>query len=153
MIYEIINPSDAITFRADDEKVAVALAILLGNGQYGLHREDGKKDYPFLLFANEEQINECLKPYFNNVEEMFEYAKDHAEDMVIAFDSVVTADKSWRIDYDKALELITDEKERQKYKDDFNDRHRSSMNNIYGCAQANKLRFQKINQTTTEVLT
>lgn len=39
MIYEVINPSDAITFKAEDEKLAVATVILLGEGQYGLHRE------------------------------------------------------------------------------------------------------------------
>ena len=146
MIYEIINPSDMITFRADDEKIAIVLTVLLGNGQYGL-KSEADKNYPTLfLFMKTEQINEGLKPFFNSVAELLQYATDHAEEMAISFDSVVTADRCWRIDYEKALEHIVDEKERQKYKDEFNDRHASSLNNIYGCAQANKVRFQKLHE-------
>ena len=147
MIYEIINPSDAITFKAEDEKTAVATVILLGEGQYGLEREDGKKDYPFLLFVKgKEQIDEQLKPYFNGVDDLFEYTKVHAKEMVTAFDSVVTADETWRIEYEKTLELIMDEAGRQKYKDEFNDRHRSSLNNIYACAQSMKKRFEELSR-------
>ena len=147
MIYELINPSDAITFKTEDEKTAVATAILLGDGQYGLRREDGKNDYPFLLFVKgKEQIDEQLKPYFNGVDDLFEYTKVHAKEMVMAFDSVVTANESWRIEYEKTLELITDEAGRQKYKDEFNDRHRSSLNNIYACAQSMKKRFEELSR-------
>ncbi len=147
MIYEVVNPSDAITFKTDYEKVAVATVILLGEGQYGLRREDGKKDYPFLLFVKgQEQINEHLKPYFNSVHEMFEYTKVHAKQIAEAFDSVVTADESWHIEYEKTLELLSDEAERQRYKDEFNDRHRSSLNNIYACAQSMKKRFEDVSR-------
>lgn len=36
MLYEIINPSDRCYISADDETLAIAACILLGNGTYGL---------------------------------------------------------------------------------------------------------------------
>ena len=42
MKYEIINPSDQCYVFADDERVAAASIILLGEGMYGGHGEDGK---------------------------------------------------------------------------------------------------------------
>lgn len=33
MIYEIVNPSDAITFIADEPKVAQAVTLLVGTGK------------------------------------------------------------------------------------------------------------------------
>lgn len=51
MIYEIINPSDAVTIEADDIGVAQATCIVLGRGQYGLTDEEGQEAMPLLLFG------------------------------------------------------------------------------------------------------
>lgn len=147
-LYEVVNPSDGITFRTDDVKIAIALTAMLGGGKYGLEDEKGKQDYPTLfLFMSKEQIDEKLKPYFNNVDEMFSYVDGHLKEMVEAIDSLAVADIAKRIDYEKALEHITDETEKQKYKDWFNDEHTSSLNNIYGYAQSLRKGFSgKLNR-------
>jgi hypothetical protein len=36
--YEISNPSDPITIQADDDMVAAAAGLLLGEGRYGIKR-------------------------------------------------------------------------------------------------------------------
>lgn len=36
MIYEVINPSDVVTFEADDLAIARAAVLLVGRGQYGI---------------------------------------------------------------------------------------------------------------------
>jgi hypothetical protein len=142
VLYEVINPSDGITFRTDDTKIAIALATLLGEGQYGLEDENGNGDYPTMfLFMDEEQINERLKPHFNSTKEMFDYVKANVDDFIKAIDSLATVDIAGRTDYEKALEHIKDEKDREKYKEWFNDKHRSSMNNIYGYALTLRKRF------------
>ena len=43
VLYEIINPSDPYTLKADDFKIAAAACLILGDGQYGLESEDGKE--------------------------------------------------------------------------------------------------------------
>jgi len=51
MIYEVINPSDPVTFETDDLDVARAACLLLGEGAYGLKDENGDTALPIFLFA------------------------------------------------------------------------------------------------------
>ena len=52
MTYELINPSDEITFKAESDKVAFFCALILGNGKAGISRQDGKEveQSPMLMF-------------------------------------------------------------------------------------------------------
>jgi hypothetical protein len=43
MIYNIINPSDPYTMEADDEVVACAAGLILGEGRYALRRADDEQ--------------------------------------------------------------------------------------------------------------
>lgn len=54
MTYELINPSDAITFKAESDKIAFFCALILGNGKAGISREDGKEveESPMLMFVS-----------------------------------------------------------------------------------------------------
>lgn len=46
MIYELINPSDKITFEADDDNVAKAAGLIVGHGKFGVskYKEDNTED-------------------------------------------------------------------------------------------------------------
>lgn len=56
MIYEVINPSDAVTFEAPSDRIAQLATLLLGEGAYGLEREDGARDVlPIFLFGGADQ--------------------------------------------------------------------------------------------------
>lgn len=62
-VYELINPSDQITFEGDSDQVAIAAGLLLGEGKVGMRKVGDAENIdvlPLLLFANEEQINAAL---------------------------------------------------------------------------------------------
>ena len=51
MLYELINPSDPVTFEAPDLKVAALVTIILGQGQYGAQPvDDSAEGVPIMLF-------------------------------------------------------------------------------------------------------
>ena len=53
-IYEFITPSDPITFKADDDKVAFTCALLLGNGKAGCENKATGESLPtMLMFAKD----------------------------------------------------------------------------------------------------
>jgi len=48
-IYEFITPSDPITFKADDDKVAFVCAAILGKGQAGCENKTTGESLPTML--------------------------------------------------------------------------------------------------------
>lgn len=142
MIYEVINPSDPVTIEAKGDLVASAAALILGEGAYGLKREDGEDvDCPLLMFAGS-RTEETLAAWCERagIESIGAYLDSHTEVIATCLDSVVCADFSMRKwilaackasggDFEKALAA-------------FNDAKRSSTNNICGHAKywAEKLR-------------
>ena len=72
MIYELINPSDEITFEAEDDLIAKICALVVGHGRYGLHRitEDGEPMeimLPFLSWPTLEQVIEIIGKDINEL--------------------------------------------------------------------------------------
>jgi len=56
-IYEFITPSDPITFKADDDKVAFTCALLLGNGKAGCtNLKTGDSIPTMLMFAKDPYV-------------------------------------------------------------------------------------------------
>jgi len=57
MQFEIVNPSDAYTIKADDLQVAAVAVCLLGNGQYMLKGldEDKGQEVPFFFFGGADE--------------------------------------------------------------------------------------------------
>lgn len=64
MIYELINPSDALTFEAEDHRVAISVVLALGGGMYGAEASNGDKDLrvPILMFEGNTEA--YLKKWF-----------------------------------------------------------------------------------------
>lgn len=62
MIYELLNPSDEVTFEADDPRVAVAVCVVLGDGKYGLEADSGNREdgFPLLLSSTEAATDKAL---------------------------------------------------------------------------------------------
>lgn len=77
MKYEIINPSDKCFITSENESVARFCNLLLGQGMYGLQREDGT-DADYIHFGYSQ---ECLDTdYEGNFKEFsYRHAKEIAE--------------------------------------------------------------------------
>jgi hypothetical protein len=122
MIYEIINPSDECTCKAESLSVAAFCAILLSpNFGVGNTENDEERffaplgavaafqekwgDAAVFLRANECAIAACLESYFYG-------------------------SASRRAEYDLALELIDDPAKRETFKAEAENRSRTSMNKI-----------------------
>lgn len=55
VIYEIVNPSDKMTIEAEDERVAQAATLLLGEGRVGLRNGAGETVLPLFLFGGADE--------------------------------------------------------------------------------------------------
>lgn len=133
MIYEIVNPSDCYTMKADDLAVAQAAVIVLGQGQYGLKDEQGESCAPMLLFATPKQTEEILAELFGEGS-LGGFIERNKAAIADALDSVMSVDRRERRLYEEALVAIESEEKRQEFRDKTHDRHRSSMNDIGGAA-------------------
>jgi hypothetical protein len=132
MYYELVNPSDPVTFQAPDLKIAALVTLILGHGQFAANPEDENAEgVPLMLFGGaEEWWNERFQ-------EPMENAGDRdRERLAIALRSVCYGSTTDRKLYDSALLAITDPEKRAGFIAEWNDRHRSSMNNIMGRAHS-----------------
>jgi hypothetical protein len=133
VIYEIINPSDAVTIEADDTVLASIAIIVLGNGQYGLYDEDGRTVLGIFALSTPEKLIEWLRD--NGVEDtkMDEFYAKNGEEIATILESVVYGDISDR----KAIAALTESmtrSDRLKAMAKYNDSKRSSMNDIGSAA-------------------
>lgn len=82
MKYEIINPSDKCFITSDNEKVACFCNLLLGNGMYGLRREDGTDADNIHLFGYDaDALNADYEGDFQ------QFSKTHAKEIADCFKS------------------------------------------------------------------
>jgi hypothetical protein len=131
MLYEIINPSDAYTLETDDFASACLAIIYLGEGMYGLTSEDRSKDMPPFVFAKEDQIMDWLKDNAGVTEkDIGEAFGARLAGMADVFGSVVIGSFSAREQFVAAVEAIDDPAKRETFVAKWNDKKRSSMNNI-----------------------
>lgn len=126
MIFEIINPSDHYTLESDSHEAACLACCLLGHGRYALRGVDTELECPLFIFGGHD---EWFKGTFGaDFEACLERNKPAIAD---AMESVVIGN---RTDYLEALRLIDDPDKRKEWIASWNERHRSSMNNIGGRA-------------------
>jgi len=136
MIYEIITPSDKVTFEADDHRVAIAAVILIADGKFGLVDEEGNDTLLPLLFSNREQIEAVLvdKGFEDGVKglEAFIAENKSAISACLASSAVVS------ISDRKALlrALGNSGRELKDALSDWNEEKRTSLNDICGYAHA-----------------
>ncbi len=123
-IYEINNPSDFATLKADDAKVGQAACLVLGQGKYGLTRvSTGETVLPVLLFGE-----------FPGELGLRDFVNAHKTEIVACLRSVLLGHD--RQTLEEAMALVTPEQAKQLLTS-YHDRHRTSLNDI--CARAWKI--------------
>lgn len=129
MIYEIINPSDAMTLEADDSLLASVSIIILSQGDYGLIDEDDRTVLPIFRFSDPEKLIKWL--HGNNVDsnKIEEFYAKNGDEMATILESVVYG----KIDDRKGIVALTEKmsaSDRVEALAKWNESKRSSMNDI-----------------------
>jgi len=123
--YEFVTPSDAITFKACDHKVAFMAALYVGNGKAFCKCEDGTELPTCILFASEEETNEHIEKNLGcSFVDFFDARRD---DILESLESFAYTNIRERFTYDTAIEAIEDEDKLKEFKDKHEDRNRSSI--------------------------
>ena len=130
--WELINPSDKVTFKAPTFELA-AIAVGIMGGSYAAEELDGDTDkprkVPLFLFGGTEEFFQ--KEFGKGVGESFEQCDKEA--LAEVFESFLIGSMAERRAYEKAMSVLPEE-EKAAFKADWLDKERSSMNNI--CARA-----------------
>ena len=130
--FEIINPSDRYTLLADDFQLACVVCMLLGNGRYGLQEIGGDRHMPILFLGGGDEWAQAT--FGKSITELLEQTtKDRPAlaGWAGCLESVLIGD---RATYNAALSKIDDPAKRAAWRDEWHDRHRSSINDIGGFA-------------------
>jgi hypothetical protein len=139
-VYELINPSDTVTFEADSFLIASLATILVGEGQYAAKAVGGSADQnvPFFMFGTEDDLQQWFYERFK-VSMGQELFKQYAQPVATCLDSFVYGNRE---DYLAAQAAITDEDKRKQNIAEWDDRHRTSMNQLVKRARmlANNIR-------------
>jgi len=136
-LWYIINPSDSITFRAADIRTAEIVTTALGGGAYAATEvgEDGTESHrsvPMYLIGGKELRCKWWKENGDGLNEE-QFFKQNKAEIAEAFLSVAVASPGdSRTVYESGL-LNAEDKE--KFKAEWNDKRRTSMNDIMGRAQ------------------
>jgi hypothetical protein len=123
-IYEFITPSDTITFKADDDKVAFMCALLLGNGKAGCTNLKTGDSIPTMLMFAQDPEKEIQEFIGGSPKEFLEANKPK---MAECFKSFSYGSASDRKTFDDACDAITDPEKLKEFKAKHEDKNRSSM--------------------------
>jgi hypothetical protein len=129
--YEIINPSDKATFYAENDKIAITVAIIVGGGFYGVQdvnepdREIGGL-YGFMK-DGKTYLDEDLGTEFNDF--MF----SHKAMIIRALRTIMLMGAGERRTYDEAIKRMS-ACDALDYAMTIKEVHRSSMNDLAGKA-------------------
>jgi hypothetical protein len=126
MIYELVTPSDPITFRADRHDIAFAAAVILGRGKAGVTAED-RTDIPAMLWlCDEKTIDETIAKQTGGLG-LAAFQRLNALELAACFESFSYGRTEDRRDYDAAIEAITDPEKLAEFKAKHDDNRRTSM--------------------------
>lgn len=123
MIYELVTPSDPITFLAHKDTVATAAAIILGSGKAGCHDEKGNSLNTLYLF-HPDPMPEIEKDLGMPLDKFIE---QNWYELADCFESFAYGSIEDRKSYDDAIAAITEPQKLQEFKSKHEDRNRSSM--------------------------
>lgn len=146
-LYELVNPSDAYTLRAESRAVACAAALVLGAGAYAL--EDLSSPYAadqgmplFLLGGGQEWFLERFGVAFAS------FLATRGEEIAACLDTVVIGKVPDRLLYDEAMALITEADSREKWAAVWHERKRTSLNDIGARARKLSARLRAVQRST-----
>lgn len=123
-LYEFLNPSDTITFYAENDDIARAVTLILGNGKAGCRKENG------------EQVDNCFTAFGNPApqkvyDEIEKWLKEGNESLIQSFNSLGCCNRDERPIFDEYIQ--NDEANKKFLK--WDETHRSSMNDFCGYAR------------------
>lgn len=126
--YEIINPSDKYSLKSGSFLIACLATCFLGGGAYGLQEVDGDESMPvFILGGHDDWFTEKFgKPFGLALEDVA------LEELATCLESVVIGDRDI---YEQTIARIA-EPDRADWIEMWNDKNRSSMNDIDKRAKA-----------------
>ncbi len=126
-IYEFITPSDPITFKAENDKVAFTCALLLGSGKAGCHRYDETNeqiDLPTMLMFSQnpdKDIEDFIGGDFGK------FIEENKQQIKYCFYSFSYGNIEDRKTFYDACDAITDDKKLKEFKAKHEDRNRTSL--------------------------
>lgn len=124
MIYELINPSDPVTFETEDIDVVRAVGLLLGSGQCPVEDEHGEEVLPLFIFGGYDKWAAA---------QGFDLATVRKDKLMAVVDCLRTAMVAERRERAAIMAAVgTDVEALARY----NEERRSSMNDICGRAFA-----------------
>lgn len=140
--YEIVNPSDHATFLAPDRDIALAVVTLISEGMYAARclAVDGQPwkesavgpaetlDVPF--FIGDDSYESWWRARGYAQEPLTGILKDRRPEVAAALRSVAYCTLDDRLMYDAACAAITDPDKLAAFKQQHEDRKRSSFNRI-----------------------
>ena len=147
MLYELITPSDSITFEAATFEAAVGATLMIGRGKapadpIDLDEDESLDKYriPILFLTSEDGLNKWLNEH--GIQSIAKLYNDHKEDIADALASFCTGTAQDRKLYDTALDHIDDDDRRREFKAKWDDERRTSMSEWTNVAHdyAEKLR-------------
>jgi len=122
-IYDFITPSDPITFKAKDDKIALCCALLIGNGKVSCKNLDTGKSVPSLLIFSdnpEKAIDDFLG------ENPKEFINSNKSNIIECLESFAYVTHYNRARYDADCASQKDLEELKKFKDRHEERKRTS---------------------------
>lgn len=125
MIYDFITPSDAITFTAEDPKVAYCCALILGSGKACVTSENGDSLPTCFIFADEATIRHEISKFLGCG--LRDFTDAHTAAVADCFDSFAYGKIADRKDYEAALRAITDPAKLAEFRAHHEDQRRTSM--------------------------
>lgn len=128
-LYEVINPSDAMTMYASSIEVAAAACAMLGGGKIGAREVSGNDDAertPVLFGWDEWLRDRSMVP-------LGPWILEHKDHIVAALRSVMLGSTN---DLDAMLAALPDDASRAAFIASRNDRRRSSMSDWESAAHA-----------------
>jgi hypothetical protein len=131
-LYELINPSDPYTFYASSIEVAGACTVILSTG-FGAKPVDGEGPSTPVMFG----WNEWLKE--RGIDDT--WLDEHLSELAECYESFLIGDAAKRADVESMLAMLPEDK-RQEWRDQRQDRYRSSLNQIGEAAYSRARAFR-----------
>lgn len=128
MIYELINPSDAITFEGDDDTLAAVSALVIGNGKFGLRDQTDRTVLPVFILGG---ALEWLESQGINLDS---YLTENRDRIAGFLDTCLYGSVGERHTFNDAVSRMSAD-DAAAHKAHLMDRRRSSMSNIGGACK------------------
>ncbi len=127
MLHEIINPSDKYYVECDDLAVLTASIFLLGNGLYSTKSKETEYSVPMTAF-NEVNAVDFFKNEFDL--DLKSFVNDKNIEISECLGNITIGDLNVRKNFLEKIQIIKEEKEKEKFILKWFDKYQTSMNQI-----------------------